>query len=65
LSFAPALPKRRLCTGTTPTFIKMGAKLERPPEFFGADCPAVALFSGIGLLLTLIAVSKGVQGVWH
>jgi hypothetical protein len=42
----------------------MGVKLEKPPEFFGADCPAVALFSGIGLLLMLIAVSNGVQGIW-
>ena len=42
----------------------MGAKLEKPPEFFAADCLAVALFSEIGLLLTLIAVSNGVQGVW-
>ena len=50
--------------GTMPTFIKMVAKLEEPAGFFGDDFRAVALFSGIGLLLTLIAVSKGVQGVW-
>jgi hypothetical protein len=47
-----------------PTFIKMVVKLEEPAEFFGDDFRAVALFSGIGLLLTLIAVSKGMQGVW-
>jgi hypothetical protein len=47
-----------------PTFIKMVAKLEEPAGFFGDDFAAVALFSGIGLLLTLIAVSKGVQSVW-
>ena len=42
----------------------MVAKLEEPAEFFGDDFRAVALFSGIGLVLTLIAVSNGVQGVW-
>ena len=47
-----------------PTLIKMVAKLEEPAAFFGGDFRAVALFGGIGLLLTLIAVSKGVQGVW-
>ena len=47
-----------------PTFIKMVAKLEEPARFFGDDFRAVALFGGIGLLLTLIAVSKGAQGVW-
>jgi hypothetical protein len=47
-----------------PTFIRMVAKLEEPAEFFDDDFRAVALFSGIGLVLTLIAVSNGVQGVW-
>jgi hypothetical protein len=47
-----------------PTFIEMVAKLEEPAGFFGDDFRAVALFGGIGLLLTLIAASKGVQGVW-
>jgi len=47
-----------------PTFIKTVAKLEKPAEFFGDDFRAVALFRGIGLLLTLIAMSKEVQGVW-
>ena len=26
---------------------------------------SVALFSGIGLLISLVAVIKGVQGVWY
>jgi hypothetical protein len=47
-----------------PTFTEMVAKLEDPAGFFGDDFAAVVPFSGIGLLLTLIAVSKGVQGVW-
>jgi hypothetical protein len=47
-----------------PAFIRMVAKLEEPVEFFGDDFRAVVLFSGIGLVLTLIAVSNGVQGVW-
>ena len=42
-----------------PTFIKMVAKLEEPAGFFGDDFRAVALFGGIGLLLTLNAVGKG------
>jgi hypothetical protein len=47
-----------------PTFIKMVTKLEEPAEFFGDDFRGVALFCGIELVLTLIAVSNGVQGVW-
>ena len=47
-----------------PTFIEMVAKLEEPAGFFGDDFRAVAMFDGIGLLLTLIAVTKGEQGVW-
>jgi hypothetical protein len=58
------LPKQQPYKATMPTFIKMVAKLEEPAGFFGDDFRAVALFGGIGLLLTLIAVSKGVQGVW-
>ena len=42
----------------------MVAKLEEPTEVFSDDFRAVALFGGIGLLVTLIAVSSGVQGVW-
>jgi hypothetical protein len=42
----------------------MVAKLEEPMGFFGDDFRAVILFSGIGRVLTLIAVSNGVQGVW-
>jgi hypothetical protein len=47
-----------------PTFIKMAVKLEEPVRLFSDDFRAVALFSGIGLAVTLIAVSCGVQGVW-
>jgi hypothetical protein len=47
-----------------PTFVRMVAKLEEPPAFFGDDFRAVALFCGIGLVVTLIAVSNGVRGVW-
>jgi hypothetical protein len=47
-----------------PTFIKMAVKLEEPASFFSDDFRAVALFSGIGLAVTLIAVSCGMQGVW-
>jgi hypothetical protein len=47
-----------------PTFIRMVAKLEEPAEFFGDDVRAIALFSGIGSVVALIAVSSGVQGVW-
>jgi hypothetical protein len=47
-----------------PTFIKLVTPLEEPFAFFGDDFRAVALFSGIGLVVALIAVSTGVQGVW-
>jgi hypothetical protein len=46
------------------TFIKMAIRLEKPASRFSDDFMAVALFSGIGLVLTLVAVSCGVQGVW-
>ena len=47
-----------------PTFIRMVAELEEPAEFLSDDLRAVVLFSGIGLVVTLIAVCTGVQGVW-
>jgi hypothetical protein len=47
-----------------PTFIKIAVKLEEPAGLFSDDFRAVALFSGISLVATLIAVSCGVQGVW-
>ena len=31
----------------------------------GAQFISIALFSGIGLLVSLVAVLKGVQGVWY
>jgi len=47
-----------------PTFIKMAIKLEESAWFPRDDFCAVALFSAIGLVVTLIAVNCGVQGVW-
>ena len=47
-----------------PTFIRMVAKLDEPPKLFSDEFLAVALFSGIGLVASLIAVISGVQGVW-
>jgi len=46
-----------------PTFIRMVARLEEPAEL-GDDFLAAALFGGMGLLLALIAVGCGEQGVW-
>jgi len=45
-----------------PTFIRMVAEFEEPAEFLSDEFRA--LFSGIGLLVMLIAVCTGVQGVW-
>jgi hypothetical protein len=47
-----------------PTFIKIVAQLEEPLDFLSEDFRAVLLFSGIGLLVALIAAIAGVQGVW-
>jgi hypothetical protein len=47
-----------------PTFVRMVAELEEPAEFLSDDLRAVVLFGGIGLLVSLIAVCTGVQGVW-
>ena len=47
-----------------PTFIRMVAQLEEPAEFLSGEFRAVVLFCGIGLLVSLIAVCAGVQGVW-
>jgi hypothetical protein len=47
-----------------PTFVRMVAELEEPAQFLSDDFRAVVLFSGIGLLVALIAVCTGVQGVW-
>jgi hypothetical protein len=52
------------CEDAMPTFIRMVAKLEEPAEFLSDDFRAVVLIGGIGLLVSLIAVSTGVQGVW-
>ncbi len=47
-----------------PTFIKMIVRLEQPSEFPGDDIRAATLFGAIGLVVALVAVSTGVQGVW-
>jgi hypothetical protein len=47
-----------------PTFIRMVAELEEPAEYFSDEFRAVLLFSGIGLVVALIALCTGVQGVW-
>jgi hypothetical protein len=47
-----------------PTFIRMVAKLEEPSPLLSDESRAIALFCGIGLLVALIAVGCGVQGVW-
>ena len=47
-----------------PTLIRMVTKLEEPTEFLSDDFRAVVLFGGIGLVVMLIAVGTGVQGVW-
>jgi hypothetical protein len=47
-----------------PTFVKIVAQLEEPADFLSEDFRAVVLFSGIGLLVALIAAISGVQGVW-
>jgi hypothetical protein len=62
--FASIGRKRQQSENPMPTFIKMVVKLEEPAWFLSDDFCAVALFSGIGLVVMLIAVSCGVQGVW-
>jgi len=47
-----------------PTFIRMVAELEEPAKFLSDEFCSVVLFCGIGLLVSLIAVCTGVQGVW-
>ena len=47
-----------------PTVIRMAFKSEEPVALFGEGFFAVALFSAIGLVVTLVAVSCGMQGVW-
>jgi hypothetical protein len=58
------LAKQQQPEDVMPTYIRMVAKLEEPAELFSDEFRAVALFSGIGLLVAFIAVSSGVQGVW-
>lgn len=38
--------------------------MEEPTTFFSSDFFAVALFSGIGLVISLIAAICNEQGVW-
>jgi hypothetical protein len=62
--FGLILAKTTTIEDTMPTFIRTFAKLEEPAEHLSDDFRAVVLFSGIGLVVTLIAVCNGVQGVW-
>jgi len=47
-----------------PTFIKMTVELEQASEFPGDDFRTAAPFGWIGLVVALIAVITGEQGVW-
>lgn len=62
--FASIWRKQQQSEDPLPKFIKMVIKLEEPAWLLSDDFYAVALFSGISLVVTLIAVSCGVQGVW-
>jgi hypothetical protein len=48
----------------TDPFIGMVAKLEEPAALLSDHYRAIVPFIGIGLVVALIAVSSGVQGVW-
>jgi hypothetical protein len=58
------LAKTTTIEDTMPTFVRIVAEFEEPPEFLSDELRAVVLFSGIGLVVMLIAVCTGVQGVW-
>jgi hypothetical protein len=58
------LQKQQPYEDAVPTFIRMVAKLEEPSPLLSDESRAIALFCGIGLLVALIAVGCGVQGVW-
>ena len=62
--FASIWREQQQSEDALPKFIKMVIKLEEPSWLLSDDFCAVALFSGIGLVVALIAVSRGVQGVW-
>ena len=47
-----------------PAFIKVIVELEPASGLRGDDLRAAALFGWIGLMVSLIAVSAGEQGVW-
>ena len=47
-----------------PTFIKMVVELEQASAFPGNDFLSAALFGWIGLMVALVAVITGEQGVW-
>jgi hypothetical protein len=64
LPLTPAISTTIRYEGNMPTFIKLAIRQAEPVRFFSDEFLAVALFSGIGLLLTLVALSCGVQGVW-
>ena len=62
----PALPlwQKQQHEDAMPTYIRMVARLEEPVEFLSDHYRAIALFVGIELVVVLIAVASGVQGVW-
>jgi hypothetical protein len=47
-----------------PTYIRMVARLEEPAQFLSDHFRAIALFIAIELVVALIAMTSGVQGVW-
>jgi hypothetical protein len=65
-STLPALPlwQKQQHEDAMPTYIRMVARLEEPAELFSDRHRAIALFIGIELVVVLIALASGVQGVW-
>ena len=54
------MPFLQPASNTASVFMAM----EEPRTFFSSDFFAVALFSGIGLAISLIAATCNEQGVW-
>jgi hypothetical protein len=53
------MPKAEIVSASIPTSTISSAKSE------GHPLVTIALFSGIGLLISLVAILKGVQGAWY
>ncbi len=47
-----------------PTLVRSVADLAKPVPLFSADFWSVTVFCGIGLLVSLVAMVAGDQGVW-